>query len=326
MGGNAMQRAIEKDFPIEEEDAGPAFGRGYVGLVTSIRVDTLSPGFSARRTLNLGHVSALMEVGGSWPPLLVHRSSMKVIDGMHRLAAAGRLGLVTVQATMFDGSEDEARVEAIRRNVEHGLPLTLSERKRGAIELLRRHLSWSDRRIAEICGLSPKTVGRVRDAHLAGRPVDTSAVSDVRLGRDRRLHPVTRSATRERIAVALADAPDASLRAIALKVGASPETVRSVRKELSQVPALDIFRNLPTEPGSRRQHPGWSPDAAIASTTEGSAFAEWFAGFDVSLAECRDHASNVPLSRIYEVVDEIARRASVWDEFVSELKKRLCRK
>jgi ParB-like chromosome segregation protein Spo0J len=323
-----MHQAIGGKLRNEETTAEPILGRAHVvGLVTTVRVDKLSSGFSPRRTLNLEHVTTLVEVGGQWPPLLVHRSTMKLIDGAHRLAAAERLGMVTVQATMFDGSEDEARVEAIRRNVEHGLPLTLLERKRGATELLRGHFGWSDRRIAAICGLSPKTVGRVREAQLAGRHDDQPPTPEVREGRDRRLHPVTRSATRERIAVALADAPDASLRTIAVRVGASPETVRSVRKQLSGAnQGADVMWPRFMEARSPAHLPSWEPDAAIASTTEGSAFADWFSQFTVSPADCRDHAANVPLSRIYEVIDEIARRASVWDEFAGELKKRLCRK
>jgi hypothetical protein len=33
---------------------------------------------------NLEHIKTLAEVEASWPPILVHRQTMRVIDGMHR--------------------------------------------------------------------------------------------------------------------------------------------------------------------------------------------------------------------------------------------------
>ena len=44
---------------------------------------------------------------------------------------------------------DEARVEAIHRNVTHGLLLTLGERTAAARDLLTRNATWSDRFLAD---------------------------------------------------------------------------------------------------------------------------------------------------------------------------------
>ena len=57
----------------------------------SIRVDvaSLSPGRSLRDTpIDGSHVERLVATGGEWPPLLVRRRDLVVIDGLHRLAAA----------------------------------------------------------------------------------------------------------------------------------------------------------------------------------------------------------------------------------------------
>jgi hypothetical protein len=34
------------------------------------------------------HIQGLAEVGGGLPPILVHRQSMRILDGMHRVRAA----------------------------------------------------------------------------------------------------------------------------------------------------------------------------------------------------------------------------------------------
>src|SRR5262249_45270348 len=123
----------------------------------------------------------------------------------------------------------------------HGLPLTLPERERAAGRILRLHRQWADRRIAEVCGLSPTTVARIRSsAALASsgtsrRPTNQSGQLDKRIGRDRRLRPVDSSPLRHRIADALRANPAASLRVVAAKVGASPETVRRVRDRLPEL-------------------------------------------------------------------------------------------
>lgn len=109
------------------------------------------------------HVKALAELEGRWPPLLVWAQHPEVVlDGAHRLEAARRLRLNTVQVAAFHGDADEAFVETVRRNITHGLPLTVPDRTRAGEQVLARHPGWSDRRIAEACGLSPHTVARLR--------------------------------------------------------------------------------------------------------------------------------------------------------------------
>jgi AraC-like DNA-binding protein len=68
----------------------------------------------------------------------------------------------------FDGSADQAFVEAVRRNIDHGLPLTIADRSKAGEHLLQRHPDWSDRRIAEVCGLSPHTIARLRSEAAGG--------------------------------------------------------------------------------------------------------------------------------------------------------------
>lgn len=309
----------------------------YEGVAVEVRVRRLGAGYSPRRGgIDPNHVELLKETGGNWPPLLVQRSSMRVIDGAHRLAAAKALGRQTVQVVLFDGDDDEARVEAIRANREHGLPLSAPDRKAAAADLLSRQPQWSDGRIAAICSLSPKTVAALRRDRPQPAPEAAAEAVDpaVRVGRDGKRRPVSSSDVRARIEAALVATPDASLRVIAARVHASPETVRRVRRTIfdgegvapagpptsSPLPTID-----PEVVGSPRGHARWSRDSACSSTPEGARFAAWFDGLDVDESALWEHSASIPTSRLYEVIDETHRRARFWAAFADRLERRLRR-
>jgi hypothetical protein len=300
----------------------------------TVAVKTLTAGYSPRRGgVSPAHVQRLMETGGDWPPLLVRRSALTVIDGAHRLAAARALGLATVAVVYFEGNDAEARIEAIRGNKSHGLPLTLPDRKQAAIDVIAQHPDWSDGRVAEICSLSPKTIASLRVTNApaeAGRPGRPESAS--RLGRDGRRHPVGPIPPRDRVAQALAEDPGASLRTIAKRVGVSPETVRTVRRKLgraglpgdrppSQLPTID-----PELLGTRPARQSWSRDRALASTTDGARFAAWFDRYDVDESALWEHPRAVPTSRTYEVTDEARRRARFWTDFADRVEGRQLRR
>lgn len=148
-----------------------------------VRIDLLAVDDSPRlEGVDMDHVHALAEAQGQLPPILVHRGTMKVIDGRHRLMAAELQGCSTVEVCFFDGSEDEAFVKSVQANVAHGLPLTLADRTAAAARIVKAHAEWSDRRIAVLVGLSPKTVGAVRM-----RSTEEIPQSQVRVGRDGRV-------------------------------------------------------------------------------------------------------------------------------------------
>ncbi len=128
------------------------------------------------------HVRQLAEVAGDLPPIVVHRSTMQVIDGMHRVHAALARGQNSVRVRFFDGDAAEAFVLAVESNIGHGLPLTLSDRRAAAARIARSYPYWSDRRIAATAGISPKTVAAVR-----ARSAEEIPRSRVRVGLDGRV-------------------------------------------------------------------------------------------------------------------------------------------
>jgi ParB-like chromosome segregation protein Spo0J len=266
------------------------------------------------------HVAQLVAARGSWPPIVVTPAGT-VVDGAHRVAAARRLGLRRIEAVIFDGGPEDAFVEFVRRNVVHGLLLTLRERKHAAVRILRVHASWSDRRVAELCGLSSKTVGRLRaDAGVLSGDAEGSPV--LRIGRDDRRRPVERGSVRSRVIEALRARPAASLRALAAEAGVSPETVRLVRLNLAQL--APSAEEPAADPAPEPAPPRWHADAALASCDKAEDLLSWFDQTTVCDSDV-DRTSRVPLSRVYEMADEARRRANLWQQFARVLEARATR-
>lgn len=173
------------------------------------------------------HVELLAAVQSAFPPIIVHRPTMGVIDGVHRVLAARRRGESHIDAYFFNGSEADAFVIAVRVNVGHGLPLTLAERKTAAERIVASHPQWSDRMIASVTGISSSTVAQIRRC-LSDEPADGQA----RMGHDGRLRPVDGAERRVLASQMITANPELSLRQVARAVGISPETVRDVRNRL----------------------------------------------------------------------------------------------
>lgn len=194
------------------------------------------------------HIQRLIEVEGTLPPILVHRPTMRVVDGFHRVAVARRKGLAQIQTYFLDDSEDSAFIIAVRENISHGLPLPLADRRSAAQRILRTHPHWSDRAIATTTGLSAKTIATIRcsiaeDPHL-----------NYRLGQDGRIRPTNAASARQMAAELIKANPDASLREIANQVGISPSTVRDVRSR------LEAGEDLETIPNPGGQDTGYDHD------------------------------------------------------------------
>jgi ParB-like nuclease family protein len=157
-----------------------------------VSIDAIEPADSPRRAgEDDEHVRTMALSEVTLPPIIVHRSTMRVIDGMHRLKAAILRGRHAVEVRFFDGDSDAAFVLAVQANISHGLPLALSDRTAAARRILESFPEWSDRRIAESAGLSPKTVGTIRAKSTEELPHLTARVG--RDGRVRRIHTGQRS-------------------------------------------------------------------------------------------------------------------------------------
>jgi ParB-like chromosome segregation protein Spo0J len=207
--------------------------------VTRVAISALGPADSPRLSgEDLNHVHLLAQSGATLPPILVHRPTMRVIDGMHRLRAARLRGEPDIEVTYYDGDEAGAFIEAVRANTTHGLPLSLADRRAAALRILTANPELSDRSVAGLTGLSPKTVGAARRS--AGAQLTGPAY---RLGQDGRWRP-SRSLPPPHSA-ALYPGPSAPrlTRPAAAAVRKRPEKAKdahSIIQDLAQDPALRL--------------------------------------------------------------------------------------
>lgn len=173
------------------------------------------------------HIRALSEIDAGLPPIVVHRTTMRVVDGMHRVRAAQLRGDLTIRARYFEGDDDEAFMLGVRLNIAHGLPLSLADRKAAAARIVEAHSTWSDRAIAAATGLSDKTVAVLRVRSTAENPQP-----NVRVGRDGRVRTLNNRDGRQRAAEVVARAPETPVRQLAEAAGIPLATAQDVRQRV----------------------------------------------------------------------------------------------
>jgi ParB-like chromosome segregation protein Spo0J len=307
----------------------------------SVPITSLLPGDSPRLTGENSEHIQLLVAARNLPPILVQRGSMRVIDGMHRLRAARLRGDETIAVDFFDGDEREAFLLSVDNNIKHGLPLSAADREAAAARVLAMYPQWSDRAVAAATGLSPTTVGTIRQ-----RSFPSAAREDFRMGRDGRVRPVDGSAGRRRAGEVIARNPDASLRAIAREAGVSVGTARDVRERLraGRDPVLPTRRGADKEPdpcagdavepprsatGVSRQGVDWnavrgnlSRDPAVRYAENGRAFVRWVDGHLIDPVEWCALIDAVPPHWRGSVAELARSCAGAWLEFAQELEQR----
>lgn len=293
---------------------------------------------------DMRYARVLAQVDKQLPPVLVHRESMIVLDGVHRVLAARRRGDSHIDVRYVDGSESDAFVLAVRANTAFGKPLTLAERQRCALRILTTHPHWSDRAIAESCGLSGKTVGAMRtrsteeisqlNSHKDhtghgrhGLQHHHDGGNGYRVGRDGKARPIDPDERRDRAAKLLHASPESSLRAVAREVGLSPATVKDVRDRLASAapgPARPAgTTSEATRVGSRSGLNETTADNALRTADNGEAFLTWLKQHHVGPGEWKMFVDVIPVSRIYVVADEARQCAAEWQRFADAIESRV---
>jgi hypothetical protein len=208
------------------------------------------------------HVQALAAAQEELPPIIVHRGSMRVIDGAHRLHAARLRGDEFIAVKFFEGDEVDAFVLAVKSNIAHGLPLSLADRKAAAARIMASHPQWSDRMIASVAGLAPRTIAEIRTY-----PPSPSHHGHTRVGRDGRVRPVDGAEGRRLAFKIMSENPGLSLRQVARAAGISPETARDVRHRLRRGddPVPQRQRRERGGRGPRRERRAETPRAGVTA-------------------------------------------------------------
>jgi len=210
---------------VAAQPASPASGATRLPMTELVPIATLVTSDSPRVAgEDAEHVEVLAQTEKPLPPVVVHRPTMQLIDGLHRLQAAVRRGEDRIEVRYVEGSTEDAFILAVQLNAEHGMPLSRRDRVAAAERIIGSHAHWSDRRIAEVTGLAPTTVSALRR-----RSTDQGDQLNARTGRDGRSRPVNSAAGRQRAGQIIAERPNASLREIAHEAGIALATARDVR-------------------------------------------------------------------------------------------------
>jgi hypothetical protein len=318
---------------------------------TRVTVTSLVIGDSPRLSGEIPeHVQALANVETLLPPLLVHRGTMRVIDGMHRLRAAMLRGDETILVEYFDGDEATAFVAAVKANVTHGMPLSLADRECAATRILTSQPNLSDRAVADIAGLAARTVAAIRT-----RIKPAGEQSTTRLGKDGRVRPLSTAEARRLAGDILTDRPESSLRDVARVTGLSPTTVRDVKERLRRgdepvparqgnalgscdTPMVELGRpgrSMPAQ-ARRRIAPAAPPardsalllgqlnrDPSLRLSESGRAMLRWLSARASGMAGWEEIITAIPPHSGY-LIAELARDcATQWTDFANNLERRL---
>ncbi len=288
------------------------------------------------------HTRVLVELGEQLPPIVVHGQSMRVIDGIHRVRAAVIRGEKEIEAKIYQGTDDDAFILAVRMNIAHGLPLTCADRTAAALRIMGSHPQWSNRMIAIATGLSSGTVGKLRR-----RSTVQNTQSTTRVGKDGRARPINSAAGRLKVGELLAEKPTASIRSIAKEAGVSPSTVHDVRRRLraGQSPALEQQRvqespatprppdvrpaqEVSSDPGSAGSVDvatilaNLKRDPSLRFSDPGRSLLRLLHRYRMGMAESNKIAKMVPEHCAGSVANVAREYARMWTEFAAQLERR----
>jgi hypothetical protein len=176
-----------------------------------------------------------------WPfdePCTLYRvdGTLILTDGFHRLEAMHAEGRTEIRANVRNGTLLDAKIASLGANKNHGLKRSNADKRRaGTIavqdETLRK---WSDRKLAELCGISDFLVSQIR----AELPDSCSSARESTVGADGKNRPANREKSeQQRVAIraAIDKSPIASDREIAEKIGCDGKTVGKVRRDIQQL-------------------------------------------------------------------------------------------
>lgn len=315
-----------------EEDTNPPLPAAIDNLpAATVPISSLITTDSPRLSgVNRRHARLLAGMPDRLPPIIVHRPTMRVIDGMHRLQAARIRDEQDIEVRFFDGDQAAAFVIAVQANTAHGLALTLTDRKAAADRIIRLYPHWSDRAIASVTGISPPTVATRRK-----RLADKNFQLDTRIGRDGKAHPVDPAQRRETATRLLKHDPDASLRDVARQAGLSPETIRGIRAQLSPARTSREDTSPANGRGSRKHLPDRNArpsraagtaavqalraDPAFRSTDNGRALLRLLTALRALGERGSEYLDHVPDHCLDNLADAARACVQDWQEFSAQI-------
>lgn len=149
--------------------------------IESIRIDG---GTQARASLDQNTVAEYaeaMEHGAKFPPVVAFfdGADLWLADGFHRYFGSKKIGALDIDADVREGTKRDAILFSLGANANHGLRRTNAD-KRKAVETLladEEWSKWSDRKIAEACGVGHPMVAAMRRPEVAKKQEENRVTS-----------------------------------------------------------------------------------------------------------------------------------------------------
>jgi len=291
-----------------------------IDAVFEVSIESIRSANSIRvRQEDIDHTKVLAETAASLPPILVHRNSMQVIDGNHRLQAAKSRNAETICVRFFDGSEEEAFVLAVEANNSHGLPLSLADRKSASRRIIAQYPQWSDRKIAEITGLAHKTVGAARRRSSGEIPQTTT-----RLGRDGRTRRLRDNGPeRGRLEVAENSSASDGSAARSASSGQARDREPIARNRKPDDPADHTMAAGARAFNSATALHNLRTDPSLRFTESGRAMLRWLDAAPRTAEESATLADRIPDHCVGAVIAIARYNAAIWNNFANRLCGRL---
>lgn len=155
--------------------------------LNAIRIDG---GTQSRVEINNDAVSDYAEaikVGIEFPAIVVFHDGADywLADGFHRYHAHKQAGKASIEAEVHSGTVRDAVLHSLGANRAHGLRMTNADKRKSVSTLLAdpEWAKWSDRKIAELCGVTHPFVAGIRAPKVvtvtthapAGRPAGVAS-------------------------------------------------------------------------------------------------------------------------------------------------------
>lgn len=107
-----------------------------------------------------------MESGAVFPPVTLFYDGKDywLSDGFHRISAARKAGLDTIDADVTEGTKRDAILYSVGCNGKHGQRRTNKDKQKAVEKMLndKEWVTWSDREIARRCNVSAPFVSGLR--------------------------------------------------------------------------------------------------------------------------------------------------------------------
>lgn len=154
--------------------------------IESVRIDGDTQSRVAIDQDHIEDIRAAIRAKMDLPPLVVYFDGKDhwLVDGFHRYHAFRAEGATSAPVEFRKGTKRDAKLHAAGANAGHGLKRTNADKRRAVRMLLddADWQKWSNRRIAEHCGVSDPFVAELRS--------QLRTVSSCRIGRDGKVRAV----------------------------------------------------------------------------------------------------------------------------------------